>query len=132
MARRRVLALGLAMSRMMCIQNPYQKMKNDEAQPSKRTWMWSRMKSLKPGGCEKTPRLRMGLRVARLRIRMLSPLTVLKRLCDSYVRMMLSLENEVGFAGIHCFSGTAFPMYLMQPPRRMGMACDLTQNVRWC
>lgn len=128
MARRRVLALGPAMSRMMCMNNPYQQVRksdSDEARP-KRPWLWRRKKTLKLGGGEKRqrPRRRWGLRVGRLRIRLLSPLALLKRLCDSYVRMMFALENRIGAAGLQCAAGPAFPMYPMHMPGRMGTTFD--------
>lgn len=133
MARRRVLALGPAMSRMMCMNNPYQQIrKSEEDSRPKRPWLWRRKKSLKPGGKEKNkrPRRRWGLRVGRLKIRLLSPLALLKRLCDSYVRMMFALENKLGGAGIQCATGPTFPMYPMHMPGRMGVTYDLSTKVK--
>ncbi len=120
-----MLALGPAMSRMMCMQNPYQRVRKgeeEEARRPRRPWfMWRRKKAVRLGGGErsKRPKRRWGLRVGRLRIRWLSPMALLKRLCDSYVRMMFALENQMGSAGIQCASGPAFAVYPMHMPGRM-------------
>lgn len=120
MARRRVLALGPVVSRMMCMSHPYQQLKRSEEAKPKRTWLWRRKKStVKKVRAGERPRRRWGLRVGRLRIRLLSPLALLKRLCDSYVKMMFSLEDRMGGAGIQCAAGPAFPMYPLHMPGRM-------------
>lgn len=130
-----MLALGPAVSRMMCMSNPYEQLRQSEDATSKpkRTWLWRRKKSstvkkARAGG----PRSRrpFRLRVGRLRIRLLSPLALLKRLCDSYVRMMFALENKMGGAGIQCASGPAFPMYPMHMPGRMGTTYDFSAKVK--
>nr|PNR52839.1 hypothetical protein PHYPA_009214 [Physcomitrium patens] len=130
MARRRVLAMGPAMARMMCMQNPYQQIKNDEAKSKKWSWIWRRKKSLKLGRGEKKPRRRVGLRVGRLRIRLLSPLVLLKKLCDSYVKMMFALEGKMGGAGFHSANGPSFPVYPMHMPGKMGVTYNYPQKVR--
>ncbi|CAM6042086.1 unnamed protein product [Sphagnum compactum] len=138
MGRKRVLALGPALSRMRSISadhnNPYEKIINGghdlqqqqqllllpggaaAGSTTKTTMKWwpgywkrnkptkSKLKKLgnkkkkkqqQPGsGC------RLRFKVSRLRIRLLiSPLLLLKKLRDSYVRMMLALERNCGDYG---------------------------------
>lgn len=68
--------------------------------------------------------------MGRLRIRFLSPLAILKRMCDAYVRMMLNLEEKMSGAGISCAAGPAFPVYPMHMPGRMGSAPAFTYKVK--
>lgn len=121
MARKRVLALGPALSRMMCLRHPYQQIKSEEARP-KRSWSWRRKsqksQKLGSGGAAKKPRRQWGIRVGRLRIRFLSPLALLKRLNEAYVRMMLALEQKTASGGFAmCANGPIYPMHM---PGRMG------------
>lgn len=132
MARRRVLALGPAVSRMICMTHPYQQLQRSEENTAKpkRTWLWRRKKSsrVKKMRAGERPRRRWGLRVGRLRIRLLSPFALLKRLCDSYVRMMFMLENKMGGAGIQCAAGPAFPMYPIHIPPRIDYGVKVKVN----
>lgn len=116
MGRRRVLALAPAITRMQCMANPYRRVKAKKSQEGDHAdddhhqalprrssfWSWknlSRNKKNKKkvkqlGGAH---RRRWGFRVAsRLRIRLLSPVALLKRLRDAYVNMMLSIERNAG------------------------------------
>lgn len=120
MGRRRVLALAPAITRMQCMANPYRRVKTKKSQegdhadddddnhqaPLRRSsfWSWknlSRSKKKKKSSKVKqlggAHRRRWGFRVAsRLRIRLLSPVALLKRLRDAYVNMMLSIEQNAG------------------------------------
>ncbi|CAM6051951.1 unnamed protein product [Sphagnum compactum] len=125
MGRKRVLALGPALSRMRSYgQIPYEKIKGHDQQlpgggastksSSRIFWGWRRKpKKLKLGG-KKTRSGRWGFKVSRLRIRLVSPLVLLKKLRDSYVRMMLALERSCGEYG-GSLAMTSYPIYPLYP-----------------
>lgn len=122
MGRKRVLALGPALSRMRSF--PYEKINGHDQQlpgggattksSSRIFWGWRRKpKKLKLGG-KKTRSGRWGFKVSRLRIRLVSPLVLLKKLRDSYVRMMLALERSCGEYG-GSLAMTSYPIYPLYP-----------------
>lgn len=117
-----MLALAPAITRMQCMANPYRRVKvkksqegdhadddvdenHHQAAPRRSSfWSWKNLSRNKKKKSSKVKQLgggahrrRWGFRVAsRLRIRLLSPLALLKRLRDAYVNMMLSIEQNAG------------------------------------
>jgi hypothetical protein len=147
MGRKRVLALGPALSRMRFVDNgrAYEKLiqgGHDEQQQqttgriksssssstsSSRFWAgvsWRRKKTSKKkkklvveklGNKKHERRRRLHFKVSKqLRIRLLvmSPLLLLKKLRDSYVRMILALERDCGEYG-GALAMSSYPMYPM-------------------
>jgi hypothetical protein len=151
MGRKRVLALGPALSRMRFVDNgrAYEKLiqggHDDEQQQQQQTtgriksssssstsssrfWAgvsWRRKKTSKKkkkklvveklGNKKHERRRRLHFKVSKqLRIRLLvmSPLLLLKKLRDSYVRMILALERDCGEYG-GALAMSSYPMYPM-------------------
>ena len=94
--------------------NPYERIKDQEP-GEQRFWLWRRKKTVKLGR-KVGSRRKWGFKVARLRFRLYTPLTLLKKLRDSYVNMLLALERK---SGNNC-SGLVMNGYPIYPDHPMG------------
>ncbi|CAM6007563.1 unnamed protein product [Sphagnum balticum] len=127
MGRRRVPGLGPLLSRMQT-QNSYDRIQGEEEDSEtsvrgsrlRNFWGLRIKKTLRLGSCKTTRRRRRwGVRVAArsLRIRLVtSPLVLLAKLRDRYVRMMIALE---GRTRSNLFVSTV-PIYPLHMPGREG------------
>jgi hypothetical protein len=123
MGRRRVLVLAPAITRMQCMDNPYKRVKNgaegeevggggggeDAVKRRGSFWsLWRKRKTAKRGGSRGSARRRWGFKVSKLRIRTLSPGYWMKKLRDSYINMMLVLEQN---APMDCSGMVTYPAH---------------------
>lgn len=122
--------LAPAITRMQCMGNPYRRVKDGEVNEKENVqrgggeavrkasfwWSWGRRKGGKKRGESRgtagAPRRRWRFRVSKLRIRMLSPAFWLKKLRDSYINMMLTIEQN---APADCSGMVSYPSYISHP-----------------
>lgn len=103
-----------ALTRIQSVGNPYERIKEQES-GEQRFWLWRRKKTVKLGR-KPGSRRKWGFKVARLRIQLYSPLTLLKKLRDTYVNMLLSLEHKSGnVSGLVMNGYPVYPECQMRP-----------------